>query len=191
MTDPRTTEGTDSAAEAFAARFAADAPALVAWATCRIGRELRARIDVEDLVQEVGMRACLRAEAFDPRRGTFRQWLLGFANRVWLETLRELGRDPLGPRRRRGGDSQLPGVPNSVTTISRRAANDEAARACRARIDALDEPDRRLLVAVGIEGLSHVEAALLLGIGEDASRKRWQRLRERLRDDPILRACVD
>lgn len=189
VTDPPRTQDDASGPAPFAEQFAAAAPALFAWASCRIGRELRARIDVEDLVQEVGVRACLRATEFDPRRGTFRQWLLGFANRVWLETLRELGRDPLGPRRRLGGDSQLPEVAHSVTTISRRVANDETARACRARIDALDDEDRRLLVAVGIEGLAHAEAAALLGIGEEASRKRWQRLRERLRDDPVLRLC--
>jgi RNA polymerase sigma factor (sigma-70 family) len=181
----------DSSQQRFATEFAATAPALFAWASCRIGRELRQRIDVEDLVQEVGVRACVRAAEFDPQRGTFRQWLLGFANRVWLETLRELGRDPLGPRHRSGGDSRLPAVMDTVTTISRRVANDEAARACRARIDELDDGERRLLVAVGIEGLSHAEAAQLLGIGEDTSRKRWQRLRDRLRDDPVLRWCVD
>jgi RNA polymerase sigma factor (sigma-70 family) len=175
--------------ERFAAEFTAAAPALHAWATCRVGRELRSRIDVDDLVQEVGMRACVRAADFDPTKGIFRQWLFGFANRVWLETLRELGRDPLGPRRRLGGDSRLPAVADTVTTISRRLAKDEAALACRTRIDALDDDDRRLLVAVGLEGLSHVEAASLLGITEETSRKRWQRLRERLRGDPLLRLC--
>lgn len=181
----------DPGLAAFADEFSATAPALFAWASCRVGRELRQRIDVHDLVQEVGVRACLRRHEFAPERGTFRQWLFGFASRVWLETLRELGRDPLGPRRRSGGDSQLDAVVDSVTTISRRVGNDEAARACRARIDSLPDDDRRLLVAIGLEGLSHAEAAILLGIEEDTSRKRWQRLRERLRDDAVLRLCVE
>jgi RNA polymerase sigma-70 factor (ECF subfamily) len=181
----------DPADNRFAEHFAPIAPVLFAWASCRIGRELRQRIDPEDLVQEVSVRAFQRAGDYDPARGTFRQWLLGFANRVWLETLRELGNDPLGPRRRLGGDSRLPGVMDEVTTISRRVANDEAARACRARIDELDADDRRLLVAIGIEGLAHGEAAAVLGIGEDTCRKRWQRLRERLQGDPLLRLCAD
>lgn len=164
---------------------------LLAWAHCRIRGELRQRFEVEDLVQEVGMRACVRRRDFDPQRGTFRQWLLGFANRVWLETLRELGRDPLGPRRRSGGDSVLPALLDSVTTISRRVANSEAARTCRARIDALDDDDRRMVLAIGIEGQSHAEASDHLGIAEDASRKRWQRLRERLRTDAVLAALLD
>ena len=181
----------DDARARFATQFAQTAPLLFAWAGCRIGRELRQRIDPEDLVQEVGVRACQRAADYDPGRGTFRQWLLGFANRVWLETLRELGRDPLGPRRRLGGDSRLPSVLDSVTTISRRVANDESARTCRARIDELDVEDRKLLVALGIEGLTHGEAGALLGIGEDACRKRWQRLRDRLQGDPLLRLCAE
>lgn len=181
----------DPSLQRFADEFAAVAPALQAWASCRIRGELRRRLEIEDFVQEVGMRACQRRGDFDPQRGTFRQWLFGFANRVWLETLRELGRDPVGPRWRSGGDSRLPAVADTVTTISRRVVRDEDARACRERIDALDDDDRTLLVAIGIEGLSHLEAGVLLGVGEDTSRKRWQRLRERLRDDPILRYCDD
>ncbi|MBL8753610.1 MAG: sigma-70 family RNA polymerase sigma factor [Planctomycetes bacterium] len=177
--------------EHFAERFAQAAPVLFAWASCRIGRELRQRIDPDDLVQEVGVRACQRAGDFDPARGTFRQWLLGFANRVWLETLRELGRDPLGPRRRLGGDSRLPGMVAEITSISRRVVNDESAKACRVRIDGLDADDRQLLVAIGIEGMTHAEAGAVVGIGEDACRKRWQRLREQLRGDPLLRLCAE
>lgn len=181
----------DSGLDAFAMDFAVAAPVLLAWAHCRIRGELRQRLDAEDLVQEVGVRACLRRGDFDPRRGTFRQWLFGFASHVWLEALRELGRDPLGGRHRRGGDSQLPAVADTVTTISRRVAADESHRTCRARLDELDDVDRRLVVAIGFEELTHGEAAKLLGIGEDACRKRWQRLRERLRLDPVLARLVD
>jgi RNA polymerase sigma factor (sigma-70 family) len=180
----------DASLQQFASAFAAAAPSLLAWAHCRIRGDLRKRLEAEDLVQEVGMRACLRRGEYDPARGNFRQWLFGFANRVWLETLRELGRDPLGPRHRHGGDSQLPKVYDSVTTISRRVANDELLRACRVRLDALDDDDRRLLVAVGLEGLSHAEVGLLFGITEDTCRKRWQRLRERLQDDAVLGAML-
>lgn len=176
--------------EGFAAAFDQVAPALLAWAHCRVRGPLRQRLEPEDLVQEVGMRACLRRSDFDPARGNFRQWLFGFASRVWLETLRELGRDPLGPRHRQGGDSTLPAVADSVTNISRRVANDEVLRACRSRLDELGDDDRRLLLAVGLEGLGHAEAGSLLGIAEDSCRKRWQRLRERLQSDTVLLALL-
>ena len=94
--DPATPE--DRGLQQFATAFAAAAPSLLAWAHCRIRGDLQKRLEAEDLVQEVGMRACLRRGEYDPARGNFRQWLFGFANRVWLETLRELGRDPLGRR---------------------------------------------------------------------------------------------
>jgi len=170
----------------FSESFAEHAPALSAWAHCRVRGELRQRLDPEDLVQEVGFRACSKREDFDPARGSFRQWLFGFANRVWLEALRELGRDPAGPRHRRGSDSELPGLADSVTTISRRVATDESLRACRARLDELADDDRRLLACVGLEGMSHKETSAVLGIHEDSCRKRWQRLRERLQSDPQL-----
>ena len=172
--------------EAFATAFAEHAPALLAWASCRVRGELRARLEPGDLVQEVGVRACSKFADFDPRLGNFRQWLFGFANRVWLEALREIDRDPLGGRRRHGGDTQLQGVPAAVTSISRACANLDALRACRRRLDELDEDDRRLLTCIGLEGLSHAEAAVVLGIREDTCRKRWQRLRDRLQDDAEL-----
>ncbi|MCB9876843.1 MAG: sigma-70 family RNA polymerase sigma factor [Planctomycetes bacterium] len=187
--EPSPSPAADPTLERFAEAFAAAAPALFAWASCRIRGELRARVEPEDFVQEVGVRACARRADFDAHRGAFRQWLFGFANRVWLETLRELGRDPGGSRWRRGGDSQLPAIADTVTTISRRVARDDLARACRERVETLDAEDRALLVAIGIEGLTHHEAAQLFGVQEATCRKRWQRLREQLRDDPLLRLC--
>ena len=127
----RPAEPDAAAAARFADDFAGVAPLLGAWAACRVRGELRRRLEIEDLVQEIGLRAWLRIADFDPQRGTFRQWLFGFANRIWLETLREIGRDPLGGRLRRGGDSQLPAIADTVTTISRRVASDEQQRACR------------------------------------------------------------
>lgn len=174
----------------FAAAFADVATTLHAWAHLRIRGELRTRLEPDDLVQEIAVRACRQAADYDPARGTFRQWLFGFANRVWLEVLRELGRDPMGARLRQGGDSQLPGLADSVTAISQRAARDELHRAALARLHELPDDDRRLLAAVGIEGMSHAEAATLFGIGEDTCRKRWQRLRERLQDDEQLRRLL-
>jgi RNA polymerase sigma-70 factor (ECF subfamily) len=170
----------------FAAAYAVVAPALHAWARLRVRGAIRSRLEPDDLVQEIALRSCLRASEFDPQLGTFRSWLFGFAYRVWLEALRELGRDPLGAQLRPGGDSRLPGIPDSVTAISRRIANDEALRAALVRLDALPDDDRDLLVHLGIEGMTHAETATLLGIGEETSRKRWQRLRVRLLADADL-----
>ncbi len=170
----------------FAAEFAEAAPALHAWAHLRARGAIRQRLDPDDLVQEIAVRACLRAADFDPALGPFRRWIFGFAHRVWLEALRELAKDPLAARRRQGGDSQLPGIADSVTAISQRIATDESLRATVHRLELLPDEDRGLLVCIGLEGLSHSEAGRVLGIAEEASRKRWQRLRERLLADGDL-----
>ncbi len=170
----------------FSAEFADVAPALSAWAYLRVRGPLRQKLDPDDLVQEIAMRACLRAADFDPSKGSFRRWIFGFASRVWLEALRGLAKDPLGARRREGGDSRLPGIADSITAISQRIATDESLQATVRRLELLPEEDRGLLVCIGLEGLSHSDAGAVLGIAEDASRKRWQRLRERLLADGDL-----
>lgn len=52
----------------------------------------------------------------------------------------------------------------------------------REEIRALSDPDRTLLVLVGLEDRPLTEAAMLLGISHAAARSRWQRLRTRLAD---------
>lgn len=179
-----------SGSSGVAALFVEVAPALVLWANLRVRGELRQRIDPQDLVQEVALRVCTRAADFDPARGSFRGWVFGIASRVWLELLRELARDPVGPRRRIGGDTAVHGIADTVTSISQRAAADEQVRACLSRLALLEHDDQQLLTYVGIESLSHIETARLLGIEPDACRKRWQRLRDRLREDALLQRLL-
>jgi RNA polymerase sigma-70 factor (ECF subfamily) len=168
----------------FADEFERAAPALLAWAHLRVRPGLRKGLDPEDLVQEVGCRAFVRYGDFDPARATFRAWLFGFANRVLLEALRELGKGR--PVRAEAADPSLSQVADSITAVSRRVARAETFRLFLQQVDGLDQEDRTLLVQIGIEGNSHAEVAAVLGIGEDAARKRWQRLRDRLRADPVF-----
>lgn len=184
MTDPARAQDT------FVREFEAAGPALLAWARLRIRPELRARLEPDDLVQEVGCRAWAQIDRFDPALGSFRRWLFGFANRVLLEALRDLGRarpDGAAPRTQPAGVSEIAA---SVTSVTRKVAREEVVRLFLSRIDALEGEDRDLLLHRGLEGLSHPETATLLGIGEDAVRKRWQRLCERMRDDPVFRSLV-
>ncbi len=166
--------------------FEAAAPALLAWARLRIRPELRARLDPEDLVQEVGCRALLAAAGFDPARGGFRPWLFGIANRVLLEALRDLGR--AGHGHVRIGPSGLHDAAATVTSITQAVARDDLVRTFLAQVERLDADDRTLLVLRGLEQLPHPQVATLLGIGEDLIRKRWQRLCDRLRSDPVFAA---
>jgi RNA polymerase sigma-70 factor (ECF subfamily) len=175
----------------FASQFEAAGPALMAWARLRVRPELRRLLDPEDLVQEVGCRAWRSLDAFDPARASFRQWLFGIANLVLLEALRELGR---ASWRAVGSDETgapgLSGVLAVITSVTGRVARDEAVRLFHARLEALPAADRALLLHRGIEQLPHAQVAELFGISEDALRKRWQRLCEQLRDDPLFAALA-
>jgi len=184
---PGSPGGPDAAA--FARELEAAAPALMGWARLRVRPELRSMLDPEDLLQEVGCRAFAMAHAYDPGRASFRQWLFGIANNVLLEALRELGRRPLtrdpGPDRTGFSDAIA-----AITTITRKVARDELIGRFLAQMDALEAEDRDLLLHHGLEELPYPEVARLLGLQEDAVRKRWQRLREKLRSDPSFFALA-
>ncbi|MBI5435172.1 MAG: sigma-70 family RNA polymerase sigma factor [Planctomycetes bacterium] len=154
------------------------APAIYGWATMRIPPNLRARLDPEDLLQEVLCRMMLSSSGFDPALGSFRSWAFGFARRVLHEALRRCAREgAAGPRLSLTDAAQLPA---EATSLTRRIAKDEMLRIFSARVGELDDGDRRLLLLRGLEGLDHLAIARELGVSSTAVAKRWQRLRERL-----------
>jgi DNA-directed RNA polymerase specialized sigma24 family protein len=97
---------------------------------------------------------------------------------VLLEELRRLGRS--GP----GSNTELPSVQHlvaEITSISERAARNEHVRRLLEEAARLPEEDRRLLLYRGVEGQTYEEVSMRLGIGAEAARSRWRRLREQLR----------
>lgn len=161
-------------------------PALQAWAHLRIPQALRARLDPEDLAQEVCCRAFARFDVFDPERGSFRAWLFGIANVVLKDFGRQLARLPDSARPRGdGSDAGLDALPLEITSLSTRAARDEQLTRFLEHVDALPEDERRLLMYRGIEGLGWDDTAALLGVLPEAAKKRWQRLLARLRSGPL------
>lgn len=170
--------------------YARVAPALFAWARLRIPGRFRTRLDAEDLVQEVWIRALTIFDSYDPQRSSFRAWIFRVAKNVMLEVFRKLGRTVGSAESpRAGGPStrlrRLAGEPDPATSISRRVARDEGIQRFLARTQELNEDDRRLLVCCGLEGLPLAEAATRMSLTRDATAKRWQRLRARLeRWDP-------
>jgi RNA polymerase sigma-70 factor (ECF subfamily) len=166
------------------------ATAVYAWACLRIGQRLRAWITPEDLAQEVWMRAMKAAPTRDPSAAP-RAWLFTIGKHVLYEVHRALQRD----RSEGAGGSTsrlvaLDGVPADVTSLTQRLARDDAVRDFLSRAEALDADDRMLLIHVGLEGMPQPEAAARLGLSIDAARKRWQRLRERLRNWPCAQHLV-
>jgi len=163
------------------------APALYAWACLRIRPSLRGRIDPEDVLQEVWLRALEAERPRDALDASFRPWIFGVAKNVLLEALRktERGRgEGVGSSTRQ---SLVNALPDQATAISRRVAGDEVLRLFIESARALPDKDRMILLHHGFEGLSHSEVATRLGLPRDAVAKRWQRLRTRLMTDPALR----
>lgn len=160
------------------------APALLAWANVRLSQTLRRAVSPEDLAQEVWLRALQVFDAFDADRVSFRAWLFAVAKHVLLEVQRRSLR--IGREMSADGSSSrilaLQGVPDAISSLTRRLSRDERVRDFIRRIAELPEKERMTVIHCGLEELSLAEAAERLREGRDATTKRWQRLRERMRD---------
>lgn len=161
------------------------APALFAWAELRIRPEMRSRVDPQDLVQEVWLRAVKRFSSFDGTHEAFRPWVLTIAKNVLLESFRKLRTGPhleadIGPTTRM---LVIEGCPESITSFTQRLAKDDAVKRFLELAGKLDEVDRQVLVRCGLEGRACHDVAREVEMSEDAIVKRWQRLRARLREE--------
>ena len=166
----------------FAGRCEETASVLYSWACLRVPRVLRSRIDPEDVVQETFCRAFEQRASFDEERGAFRAWVFGIAANVVRKGMRRLRETPAAALDGGASALDLEGFPASLTTVSRRVARDEEMLAFVARLDELDEEERRLVVHRGLEERPLAEVAKLMGMEAAAVRKRWQRLRAKLEE---------
>jgi RNA polymerase sigma factor (sigma-70 family) len=191
----RDTDGDGEAAtdpRAFERQYAEVAPALFAWAELRIRPQMRARLDPQDLVQEVWLRGHRNFARFDEHATSFRGWLFKIGKNVMLEAVRAMRTESAVPQGWSPTTKMLAldGVPQNVTSFTQRLARDESVRAFLEQAGELEEPDRMLLIHCGLEEETLAQAAQKLGLGEEAAKKRWQRLRERLRERPFARALL-
>lgn len=155
-------------------------PALQAWLALRAPRGRG--LDAQDLLQEIWLRALQNFGTYDAAR-SFRAWILGIAKNVLLQSLARPASRSLD-----GASSTGSGfvVPDQATSLGRRFSRDEALELFLARVERLQPDERALLVYCGLEQYSAPEAARRLGLGAEATAKRWQTLRARLRDDPAM-----
>ncbi len=175
----------------FEALFAEVAPALFAWAELRIRPNLRARLDPQDLVQEVWIRGMQGFTRFDERGVSFRAWAFRIGKNILMEALRATRNDIVDTP---GGVTSrmlaLERVPQDVTSFTQHLAREESVRAFLDEAGALSEVDRMLVVHCGLEGETCAQAAVKLGISEDAAIKRWQRLKAKLRAETWSRTIL-
>lgn len=164
-------------------------PALRAWIELRLRRESARRIDAQDILQEVWLRALQGFDTYDAQR-SFRAWLLGIAKNVLLQShAQRTVAFSLSPDAHpsSGGAPQLT---DEATSIFTRLAKDDSFKGFMDFVDGLEPEEQALLLYCGIEGYSCAQAAARLGISSEATNKRWQVLRARLKQNSGLEALA-
>jgi RNA polymerase sigma-70 factor (ECF subfamily) len=179
----------DGEEEQFAKLYERVAPSLFAWARLRIPPSIRPFLDEQDVVQEVWLRAVEIIDRYDPDKVNFRAWIFRVAKNVLLEAMRKLRADPR--LRMEGGPSTrlfvIQNCPDEVTLMSARMRRDERVKLFTGFVDELESPDKEILVHCGLEGLKAQDVADRMDLSREAVIKRWQRLRETLRNNGMLR----
>ena len=173
---------------AFTVLYERLAPALVTWASIRIQGPLRRKHDPEDLLQDVWWKALTHFATFDPAKGSFRAWIFTIANNAFLEHIRR-ARSP-NPAVRGAGTlpPELGAELTSITSIAKR--NEFAIKLSEFASD-LPGEDAEILIRCGLEGAMVKDVAPLVGASPEAVKKRWQRLRARLREGSIWTDFLD
>ena len=177
-------------ADPFTSLFEPGAPALPTWIRLRL---VGNPVEAEDVLQEIWLRGSKEFPRYDPERGSFRTWIFQVAKFAVLDTLRDrTSPRPLSGLRAGANASSLLGrLPDEVTTLTSRLARDESHEKLLAELGELEHEERELVVICGLEGRASTDAAHLLGISPETSRKRWQRLRQRLAQNPRILALIE
>lgn len=187
--DARAPVRTRAAEAAFAEQFAAFTPTLRAWVRRHRG-VAGVAVDVEDIAQEVWLRALTGRRGHEAPVANIRPWLLGIAARVLLELRR--GSLRMAPVAEGGTKAlqRLDELPTSATTVLTSVARRERLQRVVDCIRQRDETDSRVFELRAIEGRSHTAVAAMIGISVEAAMKRWQRLLAVVRGTSQLRRLL-
>ncbi|HUY93030.1 MAG TPA: RNA polymerase sigma factor [Pirellulales bacterium] len=175
-----TTERTDEALAAEAAREGSDGPAFVAlldryrdrvWRICF--RLMGHADDAQDAAQEVFVRLFLNRAKFDGR-SKYSTWVHGVAVRTCLGLRRSRG------RRRRHEDAAGE-IALEMRAPAARSAAPDLSLDLEQMLESLDEEDRALVILKYSENYSYEELAAIFGLSESACKMRVSRAREKIR----------
>jgi RNA polymerase sigma-70 factor (ECF subfamily) len=152
----------DGDAQARGALFDRLRPRLVLWVTTRLSSQLRAKVEPEDVVQEILLAVHGSLDRFDGGDDrAFLRWLFTVAeNRI-----RDLA-DHFGAAKRR----EQPLDPREQTTPSQHAARSETARRVQAALERLAEPHRQVIQLRRFEEREVPEIARIMDRSENAVR---------------------
>ena len=161
-------------AEALQPLFARYAPLVFHIASQSLGSAA-----AEDIVQDVFFSVWRKADTFDPRKGSFRPWLLQIAHYRVLNELRTRSRRP--PLHLETDPDALASIPDTDSEPLEAAWQSYRQEAVRAAVGRLPPAQRQALSLAYFEELSHdqVAAALNLPLGTVKTRIRsaMQKLR--------------
>lgn len=165
----------------FAELYERIAPSIVTWTRLRVPTAMRGRIEPEDVVQEVWLRALAAFDRYD-QSTPFRGWVYRIVHNVMREAFRAASRHARETSGQNASSSvfDLGGLPDEATSLSERVSRNDALAAFLAKVESLPETDRELVVLRGLEGLPHDTVAEVLELNPAATRKRWSRLKEQL-----------
>jgi RNA polymerase sigma-70 factor (ECF subfamily) len=183
----RARDGDDEALAWVVRRFS---PVLLAQARYRIGPQLAAVADPEDLVNDVWVVALGRLREIPSRGGRFTPVLMRFLSTTLLHRLQALLRKHIRGKPARvvaeadgtGRDPDpLAGIAALTRGVVTRVVEHEHEAAVSEALEALGDADREIIVLRGIEQNASQAVAAQLGIEETAARVRYHRALKRLR----------
>jgi RNA polymerase sigma factor (sigma-70 family) len=136
-----------------------------------------------DLVADIFVAAIDGATGYRPNRGSPTGWLFGVARNVVAAEFRRQAKAREAVRRV-GGRRHLD--PDSLARIEERIDAERETRRLYDALASLPRQDRALMELVGVDGLSVVEAAAVLGLKPGAARVRLHRSRARVQSHTIV-----
>lgn len=166
--------------------------ALEMQARLQVGHRLRAKLDFEDLMQELSLEAHRDIAQFRGRsEGEFVSWL----RKVFATILSNQVRHYLGTRRRdlrrerpivgNGDDTSRAPIDRHLvapqSSPSQQAARRERAELLAEALDRLPPAYRQVIILRNLEGLSFADVAGRMGRTEDSVKNIWIRALNRLR----------
>ena len=155
-------------------------PRLVAWVTARLGPLLRAKLEAEDIVQEILIQANSAIPAFEPRgKRAFRAWLFTIAEHCIAAASDRFRAAKRDARRETSIQTRIPA---RQTSPSMAAARREEWDLLLDALRALPERYRTVLRLRRLEHRSNEEAAQTLGVTRKNASMLYVRAVRALRD---------
>jgi RNA polymerase sigma-70 factor, ECF subfamily len=157
----------------------------------QVGRRLRVKLDIEDLLQEVSLEAYRDIGNFrGSTEGEFLCWLRRILDSILLNQVRHYfgtGRRNLRQERRLAadGDDSTRGLARDPvapdTSPTQKAVKNERASRLAEAIETLPAPYREVIILRHLEGLSFPEVASRMDRTEDSVKNMWVRALRQLR----------